>query len=80
MQRKTILLLFGGESSEHDVSISSARNVFAAIDDEKYDVVLGYIDAAGEWWRLDVFDEVIDTDGLQQLLPALGQKGFVTLP
>ena len=80
MQRKTILLLFGGESSEHEVSISSARNVFAAIDDEKYDVVLGYIDAAGEWWRLDVFDEIIDTDGLQQLLPALGQQGFVTLP
>lgn len=80
MQRKTILLLFGGESSEHEVSISSARNVFAAIDNEKYTVVLGYIDTAGEWWMLDAFDEVIDSRGHQQLLPAMGQRSFVTMP
>jgi len=47
MDRKQVLMLFGGESSEHDVSISSARNVYAAIDDDKYDVRLGYIDRHG---------------------------------
>ena len=29
---KQVLLLFGGESSEHDISVSSARNVYAAIE------------------------------------------------
>lgn len=38
MIRLTVLLLFGGESSEHDVSIMSARNVYAAMDGEKYDI------------------------------------------
>lgn len=80
MQRTTVLLLFGGESSEHDVSISSARNVYAAIDDEKYKVLLGYIDTQGKWWLLDTFDTQIDIHSTPQLLPALGGRSFVTLP
>lgn len=80
MQRTTVLLLFGGESSEHDVSVSSARNVYAAIDDEKYEVLLGYIDEHGKWWLLESFGMQIDTHGAPQLIPALGSGGFVTLP
>lgn len=80
MQRTSVLLLFGGESSEHDVSVSSARNVYAAIDDGKYDVLLGYIDTQGKWWLLDSFGEQVDTHGAPQLLPALGGGGFVTMP
>ncbi len=80
MQRTTVLLLFGGESSEHDVSVSSARNVYAAIDDEKYTVILGYIDPHGKWWLLENFGMQIDTHGAPQLIPALGSGGFVTLP
>lgn len=75
-QQKTVLLLFGGESSEHTVSISSARNVFAAIDNTKYDVALGFIDQSGKWWRLNSFDEYANTTGFEQLLPILGEKSF----
>lgn len=80
MQRHTVLLLFGGESSEHDVSISSARNVYAAIDDTKFDVLLGYIDLEGKWWLLENLDGEINTHGESQLAPALGGKSFVTFP
>ncbi|MCX6728451.1 MAG: D-alanine--D-alanine ligase [Candidatus Saccharibacteria bacterium] len=80
MQRTTVMLLFGGESSEHAVSISSARNVFAALDDTKYDVVLGYIDQSGQWWLLDNIMDQIDVIGLPQLLPVLGSGNFVTIP
>jgi len=80
MQRTTVMLLFGGESSEHAVSISSARNVFAALDDTKYDVVLGYIDKEGQWWLLDNMSDNIDTAGLPQLLPVLGTGSFTTMP
>jgi D-alanine-D-alanine ligase len=52
MKRLTVLLVFGGESSEHDVSVKSARNVYAAIDKMKHDVMLGYIDKQGRWWLL----------------------------
>jgi D-alanine-D-alanine ligase len=81
MQRTKILLLFGGESTEHEVSISSARNVFAAIDDTKFEVVLGYIDQGGKWWLLDSFDaDIANHLDAAQIIPVLGAKSFITLP
>lgn len=81
MQRTTVLLLFGGESSEHDVSLSSARNVYAAIDDAQFEVILGYIDRQGKWWLRDSFDTDVTTEsGATQLVPVLGAQSFITLP
>jgi len=45
-----VLLLFGGRSAEHEVSVVSARSVYAAIDRERYDVVLAGIDQQGRWY------------------------------
>jgi len=42
-------LLFGGQSVEHEISILSARNIYDAIDKEKYEVVLIGIDKSGGW-------------------------------
>jgi D-alanine-D-alanine ligase len=80
MDRKTVLLLFGGESSEHEVSISSARNVYAAIDNTKFNVILGYIDTQGKWWLLDRFSSDINTHGAPQLAPVFGSGSFVSFP
>ncbi len=79
-QLTTVMLLFGGESSEHTVSISSARNVFAALDETKFDVVLAFIDQSGKWWLLDSFDQASDLADVSQLVPILGTKKFTTLP
>ncbi len=78
MTRQTILLLFGGQSSEHEVSIMSAHNVFAALDNEKYSVKLAYIDRVGRWWLVPSIDS--GHIGCPQLLPVLGHGQFVTLP
>lgn len=80
MQRTTVLLLFGGESSEHDVSISSARNVYAAIDDTKFELILGYIDRGGKWWLLDSFETDVSTRSSSQIIPVLGSNSFMTIP
>jgi D-alanine-D-alanine ligase len=80
MERPTVLLVFGGESSEHDVSVSSARNVYAAIDDAKFDVELCYIDKQGKWWLLDTFAAQVNSVNAPQLVPVLGAKSFITLP
>jgi D-alanine-D-alanine ligase len=71
------MLLFGGESSEHAVSISSARNVFAALNDSKYDVILVYIETNGQWWLADNISENIDTSNLSQIMPLLGSGSFM---
>lgn len=80
MARTTVLLLFGGESSEHDVSIMSARNVYAAMDGEKYKILLGYIDRGGKWWLLDEWRDDLARHGGAQLLMAPGTGSFMTIP
>ena len=80
MNRKTVLLLFGGESSEHDVSISSARNVYAAMDNSKYDIRIGYIDRTGKWWLLDSWQESLEHHGGVRLAAVPGSASFMTLP
>ena len=42
-------LVFGGRSCEHEVSLSSARSVFDAIDRAQYDLTLIHIAKDGEW-------------------------------
>ena len=50
MTRKKIVgILFGGKSAEHEVSLQSAKNVYEAIDRERYEPVLIGIDKSGRW-------------------------------
>lgn len=73
MTKISVLLVFGGQSSEHEVSLASAHNVFAALDEDKYDVFLCYITKKGEWRLVDGVDE----RALYQVLtPRLGEKQF----
>jgi D-alanine-D-alanine ligase len=48
-----VLLLFGGRSTEHEVSVRSAENVKNALDREKYDLLLIGIDKRGRWVLVD---------------------------
>jgi len=43
-------IIFGGKSTEHEVSLQSAKNIFQFIDKEKYKVVLIFIDKEGRWY------------------------------
>ncbi|MBE3594026.1 MAG: D-alanine--D-alanine ligase [Candidatus Carbobacillus altaicus] len=45
----SVALIFGGASDEHDVSISSARSVYEAIDKSRYTVLPIAIDRHGNW-------------------------------
>ncbi len=44
-----ILVLFGGKSAEHEVSLQSAKNIAEALDKSKYEVHLVGIDKGGRW-------------------------------
>ena len=50
LNMKNILILFGGESSEHEVSEISAENVIKALDREKYNPVTVGITKYGKWY------------------------------
>ena len=47
MKRKKIAIIFGGCSSEYEVSLQSAYAVITHIDQEKYEMVLIGIDQQG---------------------------------
>ncbi len=49
MSKETIAIVFGGRSSEHEISCLSAGGVLSAIDRNKYDVVLIGITKDGKW-------------------------------
>jgi len=44
-----VVILFGGRSAEHEISLLSARNVLGALDRERFEPVLIGIDHAGQW-------------------------------
>jgi D-alanine-D-alanine ligase len=48
-RRLRVALLAGGRSSEHEISLASARSVLAALDPERYDVVSVAIGRDGRW-------------------------------
>lgn len=47
--RRTVLVLFGGRSSEHTISCATAAGVLGAIDREKFDVIPVGITREGAW-------------------------------
>lgn len=51
MNRKNILVIFGGCSPEHGVSLQSAQSVLEHIDREKYAVTMLGINREGKWYR-----------------------------
>jgi D-alanine-D-alanine ligase len=54
MEKKLVVgILFGGKSAEHEVSLQSAKNVYDAIDRNKFVPVLIGIDKSGRWLLSD---------------------------
>lgn len=58
--KKTVAVVFGGNSSEHDISCISAVTVINNIDPEKYDTVLIGITKDGRWLLVDSVESLKD--------------------
>jgi len=63
MQKKIrVGIIFGGKSSEHEVSLLSAKTIFEALDKDKYEPVLIGIDKNGEWHLRDAYQYLMHAD------------------
>jgi D-alanine-D-alanine ligase len=62
-------VLFGGQSGEHEVSLTSARAVMAALDRDKYDVLPIGITKQGRWMAGDNAIPVLEAMADPKLLP-----------
>jgi D-alanine-D-alanine ligase len=59
----TVAVLFGGRSSEHDVSCASARAVAAHLDASRFEVILLGADRVGRWHRVADVDDLARATG-----------------
>lgn len=66
IQKKTVAVLFGGCSTEYEVSLKSAASVIDHLDESKYDLVLIGITKEGAWFRYGGTTEEIREDRWQE--------------
>lgn len=52
--KRTIAIVCGGDSSEHDVSMRSAQGLYSFFDKERYDIYI--VDIKGQDWHVDFQD------------------------
>lgn len=52
--KRTIAIVCGGDSSEHDVSLRSAQGLYSFFDKERYDVYI--VDIKGQDWHVELPD------------------------
>lgn len=80
--KKTVAVLFGGQSSEHDISCISVQTILACMNKEKYNPVLIGITKQGEWLRVSKAEEIKDGSWYNSrtgacILPDAGEKSLI---
>jgi D-alanine-D-alanine ligase len=91
MPRLTVALIFGGRSTEHEISIISAKSIAANISTERYKVIPVYITHEGQWLCDGIAQEILNLDlsallrsssleatavTLRNMVKQAGQKSF----
>jgi len=74
--RLRVAVLAGGRSSEHDVSLASARSVLAALDPERYETTTIAIGRDGRW-ALEAASDTVSLSsagGVSETLPVLADS------
>ncbi|MEB2286611.1 MAG: D-alanine--D-alanine ligase [Anaerolineae bacterium] len=88
--KKTVGVIFGSRSVEHDVSIVTAQQVMQALDTRKYEVVPIYITRDGHWVSgpglrdLNAFrsDDIPERMGIKEVVlsPSTAHHGLIVSP
>jgi len=73
--KKNILIVFGGNSPEHDVSCHSAASIYDYIDREKYNPYFIGITRNGEWFLTEAKSAEIDNNSWESLS---NKKAYLT--
>jgi D-alanine-D-alanine ligase len=79
VKKTRVIILFGGRSAEHEVSLLSARNVFLALDRERFQPLLVGIDKQGHW-RVEPERTLIEATGDPRLLKLVAAGKELSVP
>lgn len=91
MGKQNIAVMFGGQSSEHDISCISVQTVAKAINKEKYDITYVGITREGHWllapalesiadgtWRDSKTSAILSPDATKKELVLMSEDGVST--
>lgn len=78
---KNVLVFFGGESCEHDVSVITGVMAFNAIDTDRYNPIAVYVAKNGRWYTGDRLNDVsafknLNYKNLQEVAIFSGDKSL----
>ena len=62
-----VAIVFGGRSTEHEISILSAQNVYKSLDKDRFEPVLIGIDKQGQWHYNDTAKLLLDNEQNKQI-------------
>ena len=84
MDKKTVAVIFGGSSSEHEVSCKSAVTILENINKDVYQVVIIGITKKGHWLKVDSAEDIQSGKWTQSkttaiISPDTEQKGILML-
>ena len=79
-QRVRVAVLSGGRSSEHEISVASARSVLESLDPERYEAVTVEIDREGKWQLESGGSRALDPGAAGELDTGEGRTAVETLP
>ena len=75
-QRKIrVAVVFGGRSSEHEISCVTAGSVMSVIDPDRYEVVPVGITPSGNWVLTSGDPEALRIDAATKALPSVSEEG-----
>ena len=79
MSKLNVAILFGGKSPEHNISLLSAKNVIEAMDKDKFEPVLVFIDKNGVWHHNEGAIQLANENDAQKVVYA-GKSNPVYIP
>ncbi len=71
MNKKTVAVLFGGQSSEHEVSCVSATTIIKNINTDLYRIIIIGITKGGKWIKVDSVDDIKSGDWIKGSVTAV---------
>jgi D-alanine-D-alanine ligase len=78
--RVRVAIVMGGRSSEHEISVASARSVLDSLDPDRYDAVTVEIDREGKWQLESGESRALDRGAAGEPDEGEGRTAVETLP
>jgi len=80
MKKINVGILFGGKSTEHEVSLQSAQNVIEALDKDKYNITMIGIDKSGRWYLHDKAHFLLNSNDPKRIALNITHKKIAFVP